>query len=240
MTAAIIFDMDGVLADTERLKFRAHGAAAEALGGELDIEAYRREMGGVHEDVVRAFLSASGLEPGDEIVEGYEVRFQDEYRRLLSTNFRAMPGALELLAACRDGGRPLALVTSSESWMAEIVLDRLDARDLFRAVITADDVQNGKPHPEPYRRARRALEPTGRAAVAVEDTESGVASAAAACLPVLAVLHDFNREHDFGKAAAVLESLAPAEFFLETVDGLTASGAAPPDDGARQKTDGSP
>lgn len=218
MRAAIVFDMDGVLADTERLKFRAHRAACEAMGGGLDADTYRREMGGVHEEVVRAFLAASELETTHDAVEDYETRFQDAYRRLLTSDFRAMPGAREVLAACRTQERPLALVTSSEGWMAGTVLDRLGARDAFRAVVTADDVRNEKPHPEPYRRARRALAASGRAAVAVEDTRAGVASAAAAGLPVLVVRHDFNRDQAFDEAAAVLESLAPAEAFLETAD----------------------
>ena len=216
MTAPIVFDMDGVLADTERLKLRAHRSAVEAAGGTLERSLYRAQMGGTHEDVIRAFLSASGLATDDDAVVRYRERFRNAYRRLLESDFEAMPGAREVLSACRDGGRPLALVTSSEAWMARIVLERLDAGDAFRAVITAEDVTREKPHPEPYRKARRALGPGP--AVAVEDTRSGVASAVAAGLPVVAVRHALNREHPFEEAAAVLESLAPAERFFEIVD----------------------
>lgn len=170
--AAIVFDMDGVLADTERLKFRAHRAAVEAVGGSLDPDLYATQMGSAHLGVIRAFLSASDLDTSDDAVERYEERFQTAYRDLLATDLQPMPGARALLAACRKQGRPLALVTSSEGWMADIVLRSLVRRDcstvpgvrhglgapdVFEVVVTADDVEKEKPDPEPYLRARKAL-----------------------------------------------------------------------------------
>jgi phosphoglycolate phosphatase len=220
MNAAIVFDMDGVLADTETLKFRAHREAVEARGGALDRDLYRREMGGVHEEVVRAFLAASGLEASPGALEAYEERFRAAYRRLLARELAPMEGAPALLERCRGDGRRLALVTSSERWMAETVLEGLGARDGFEAVVTADDVSREKPHPEPYRRARSALGSAAERAVAVEDTRAGVASAAAAGLPVVAVRHALNRGHCFDAADAVLASLAPAGAFLAVVDRL--------------------
>lgn len=222
MNAALVFDMDGVLADTEPLKFRAHREAVEARGGELDRALYRREMGGVHQEVVRAFLAASGLETTPGALEAYEARFRAAYRRLLARELEPMEGAPGLLERCREDGRRLALVTSSERWMADAVLEGLGAREAFEAVVTADDVAREKPDPEPYRRARSALGDAAERAVAVEDTRSGVASAAAAGLPVVAVRHALNRDHDFDAADAVVESLAPARAFLAAVDRLAA------------------
>ena len=232
--AAIVFDLDGVLVDTEPLKARAHRAAVEARGGELTLDLYRRWMGGPHDEVIRAFLEASDLAADEAALEAYEATFRAAYRELLSEELTPTEGAEAVLRACRQQGRRLALVTSSDRWMVEIVLPRLGGAERFRAVITADDVEREKPAPDPYRAAVAALDEagagtgsgrtagsaaaTGAGPVAVEDTAAGVASARAAGLPVIAVRHAFNGRHDFGDAAKVVGSLAPAEAFLERVD----------------------
>lgn len=220
MQAAIVFDMDGVLVDTEPLKARAHRRALEERGGELTSEIYRRHMGNPHGRVIRAFLEEAGLEASDDAAEAYEETFRAVYRRLLTEDLRPAEGALELLEACRREGRPLVLVTSSDRWMVEIALPRLGAADFFEATVTADDVEAEKPDPAPYRRAREVLGGAGARAVVVEDTEAGVDSATSAGLPAVAVRHAFNAGHDFDEAAAVLESLAPAERVLTLVDRL--------------------
>lgn len=217
-----MFDMDGVLLDTEPLKARAHRAAIRARGGDLTLETYRREMGNPHGEVIRAFLSACGLEARGDRVEAYEAAFREAYRRLLDEELELVEGAQELLAACRGQGRPLALVTSSDRWMVERVLPRLGGAEGFGAVVTAADVAREKPAPDPYRQALSGLGGEGGRAVAVEDTAAGVASAAAAGLPVIALRHRFNGGHDFARAAAVVETLAPADRFLERVDRLAA------------------
>lgn len=229
METAIVFDLDGVLVDTEPLKARAHRAALEARGGSLDEELYRREMGNPHAEVVRAFLAASGLEAHGRAVRAYEETFRSVYRRLLADELEPAEGAVELLAACRREGRPRALVTSSDPWMVDIVLERLGAEDAFGAVVTAADVSSEKPDPAPYLRARSALGAAAGAAVALEDTRAGVASAAGADLPVIAVRHRFNRDRDLARADAVVASLAPPEDVLALADRL---GRGRPPDGA--------
>lgn len=222
MPAPIVFDLDGVLVDTEPLKARAHRAAVEERGGELGLDLYRSRMGGPHQEVVRAFLAASDLDTSGEAVAAYEETFRAAYRELLGTDLSPAEGAEALLAACREQERRTALVTSSDRWMVEIVLPKLRGSEVFGAVVTADDVERKKPAPDPYVRAAAAL---GGAPgpVAVEDTGSGVASARAAGLPVIAVRHRFNGRHDFGGAREVVDSLAPTDAFLGRVDRVAAS-----------------
>jgi HAD superfamily hydrolase (TIGR01509 family) len=98
------------------------------------------------------------------------------------------PGAQELLAALHADGVPCALVTMSYRPLAEAIVGRLPAGS-FAAVVTGDEVTRGKPHPEPYltAAARLGVDPAG--CLAIEDSPTGVGSATAAGIPVLAVEH---------------------------------------------------
>jgi len=98
------------------------------------------------------------------------------------------PGAIELLTALRDAGVPNALVTMSWRSLADAVLTALPD-GTFAAVITGDEVEHGKPHPEPYLAAARALGVEVADCVAIEDSPTGVRSAVAAGVPTLAVPH---------------------------------------------------
>ena len=98
------------------------------------------------------------------------------------------PGARELLTSLNRAGVPCALVTMSWKNITDEVLRQMPP-GTFRAVITGDMVMNGKPHPEPYRRAAEALGVDPLSCVAIEDSPTGVASAEAAGCVVVAVAH---------------------------------------------------
>lgn len=180
---AVLFDMDGTLVDTEPYwiaaeyeLIKAHGgqwteADAQAVIGRalLDSAAYIRAHGGVD------------LEPA-AIVE----HLLDEVVAAVRQSAPWQPGAVELLADLRRRGVPCALVTMSYARLASAVVEQLPAGS-FAAVVTGDEVSDGKPHPEAYLTAMARLGVRAADCVAIEDSPTGVASAAAAGALVLAV-----------------------------------------------------
>ncbi len=183
--AAVLWDMDGTLVDTEPYWIECEFALVAEYGGTwtdddalsvvgfdlIDAAVVLRDRGGV------------ALEPA-KIVE----RLLDGVIARVERELPWRPGAAELLAECRAADIPCALVTMSWRRLADTVLASAPAGS-FRASVTGDEVTQGKPHPEPYEAGARALGVEPSACVAIEDSPTGVASALAAGCITLGVPH---------------------------------------------------
>ncbi|MEU5281367.1 HAD-IA family hydrolase [Streptomyces asoensis] len=178
---AVLFDMDGTLVDTERLWWEA----VEKVVGRALTETDRPEVLGRAVEHTARWLAATTGRPAAGLAEALHREFADRVR----AGTVPRPGALALLDALAAEGVPTALVTASPRAVTGLVLDALDAlgASRFAVVVTADDTEHTKPAPDPYLAACRALGVDPAACVAVEDTETGVASAEAAGCAVLAV-----------------------------------------------------
>jgi HAD superfamily hydrolase (TIGR01509 family) len=182
-TTAVLFDMDGVLVDSEPVWFEVETALVEGMGGTWSREDQAKCIGGTVDWFCRYVieLTGSARTPDDvqeEVLASMAARFTDA--------LTIHDGALELVDAVRERGARTALVTSSYRVLVDPALHWLGAHR-FDAVITGDEVRSGKPHPEPYLTACRAVGVDPSAAVVVEDSSSGVRSALAAGCAVVVV-----------------------------------------------------
>ncbi|KRE52714.1 HAD family phosphatase [Phycicoccus sp. Soil748] len=185
LPAAVLWDMDGTLVDTEPYWINAEHAIVEEAGGTWSDE-YAHQLVGNDLMVSAQFIrdnSPVELDPV-EIIEELLRRVVAQ----VAEHVPWRPGALELLTALQEAGVPSALVTMSWRSLADAVLAALPAQT-FTAVITGDEVEHGKPHPEPYLAAARTLGVKVADCVAIEDSPTGVRSAVAAGVPTIAVPH---------------------------------------------------
>ena len=214
MIEAVVFDLDGVLLDSEEIWDRAREELARERGGRWHDQAQRDMMGMSSTEWSRYMSDVIGLaEPPEEITREVVHRLTELYRDELP----AIPGARE--AVERLAARwPLGLASSSNRELIDLVLELLGVEHLFAATVSSEEVARGKPAPDVYLEAARRLgvEPTG--AAAVEDSQSGILSAKAAGLRTIAIpnAHFPPDEDALAAADAVLDSLA--ELTAEAVE----------------------
>lgn len=185
LPAAVLWDMDGTIVDTEPYWIECEYALVEAHGGTWSDEHARALVGNNLPDSGRYIREHGGVDlTPEEIVDTLIAGVVERIRRHIPWR----PGAQDLLAALNAEGVPCALVTMSYRPMAEAVVECLP-RGSFATLVCGDEVTHGKPHPEPYLTAADLLGVDPGACVAIEDSPTGVASATAAGVPVLAVEH---------------------------------------------------
>ncbi|MFL6123455.1 HAD family hydrolase [Actinophytocola sp.] len=186
--AAVLWDLDGTLLDSEKLWDIPLYELTEKLGGELSTETRQAMVGTNVMVTLRLIYTEVGiLDPTpDQLADGaawIDRRMAEVYHQDLPWR----PGAADALATVQAAGLPMALVTSTERGLAEIALDTI-GRSLFRVTVCGDEVAGlNKPHPEPYLKACRLLGTDPRECVVIEDSPIGVASAVAAGTNVLVV-----------------------------------------------------
>lgn len=185
LPAAVLWDMDGTIVDTEPYWFECEYALVAEHGGSWSDEHARALVGNSLPASAQYIREHGGvdLDP-DEIVARLTAGVVERIRRHIPWR----PGAQELLADLVAAGVPCALVTMSYRSLADAIVGCLPPGS-FAAVVCGDEVDHGKPHPEPYLRAARLLGVDPAGCLAVEDSPTGVASATAAGVPVLAVEH---------------------------------------------------
>lgn len=188
----VVFDLDGVVADSEPLHVRAWVQVLGALGVRpeaLTEERLRAWVGIPDVSMVAGLVREHGLElPAEELL----ARKRSAYRDLLPRSLRSFPGVVEQL--CAWDGTPLALATATARREAELMLSILGLRERFRVVVTGDDVARPKPAPDGYRLAVERLGLAPAACAAVEDAPHGLQAARAAGLTAVGVLTSFPRE----------------------------------------------
>jgi HAD superfamily hydrolase (TIGR01509 family) len=178
-----LFDMDGLLVDTEPLWFETETEVMARLGAQWTVEDQERLLGGSMANTVAYLLAkATCSVPPDQVARWMIDGMLDRAAR---GQVIVRPGARELLAQVAQAGLRYALVTSSEREFAEAVLGGTGL--YFPVTVTAGDVSRTKPDPEPYALAAKLLDASPEQCVALEDSPNGVASATAAGCRVVAV-----------------------------------------------------
>jgi HAD superfamily hydrolase (TIGR01509 family) len=235
----VIFDMDGVVVDSEPLSLRTiaeivagdgvadHGVADHGIidhgivdhGAVADPAKLGDLVGRTLDDALTIAAARYGRRlPVDDLRRAYDERYLPRLRATAKPN----PGLRTLIAAISAAGIPMALASSSRLTEIDAVVAALGLGDVLAAIASGQEVRHPKPAPDVYQLAmcRLGLGPAGL--VAIEDSTSGVAAAVAAGLACVAVRTALTSGHDHGAATLTISSLT--ELDLQTLDTIAAAG----------------
>lgn len=201
---AVLFDMDGVLVDTEELKAETHSACIASFSAQVSKDLYSMLMGQSFNEVASAFIKETGLKID---AKEYKKRFNSIYRKKIDQISKPNDGCINTLKQCQALNLKLGVVTSSQRWMLEKILSNVGILKLFDATIASEDVIEEKPSPEPYLSILSKLAVSPEQAIVFEDSAPGIQAASKAGIAVFGIRHFYNQHHDFSLTKKEFTSL---------------------------------
>jgi HAD superfamily hydrolase (TIGR01509 family) len=195
---ALLFDIDGTLANTDPLHLKAFNQVLGPRGHVFDHARFSRELQGfANASIGERFL------PGETPARRAAILSEKEeiFRTLVAGQIEPLPGLMTLLDRADAAGIPMVAVTNAPRLNAELLLSGLGITERFKAIVIGDELAHGKPHPLPYQEGLRFVGASAAASVAFEDSRSGVQSAVAAGIPTIGIRTSLSHADLIGAGA---------------------------------------
>lgn len=215
MIKAVIFDMDGVIVDSEPVHYEAHNKLLKSYGQTLSKEDIIKYVGlptrEVYKDIKEKFNLPYEV---NELVK----KKREIFASIAAEKVELMPHSKELIGFLRENGYKLAVASSGFKTQIYTFLQKFELADKFITVVSADDVAMAKPHPEIYLEAARRLGLKSSECLAIEDSDKGIESAKQAGMRVIAVPNAHTKQQDLSKADLIVSNLG--DITLETIKNM--------------------
>lgn len=201
---AVVFDLDGILANTEDLYEHAGETILGRRGKTYDAELRELIMGRPVVDAIQIMIDSHSL---TDTVDGLMLECGVVLNELIATSLAPMPGVISLVNDLQSADIPIAVATSATREYADNVLIRLDLKHRFRFILTAEDIRCGKPDPEIYLLAAQQLGLEPKQIMVFEDSANGCRAAVSAGVFAVAVPNRQTANHNFAGAAFAADTL---------------------------------
>jgi beta-phosphoglucomutase len=195
----VIFDVDGVLIDSYGAHLKTWQICCQRHGRECTEAQFAAGFGRTSREVIRDTWPNP---PSDAEIAAFDEEKEILYRELVANDFPHMPGARELIKALHAQGIPMAIGSSGPPRNVELAVEKLEAKDIIRTIITGRDVVKGKPHPDVFLKGAQGMGIDPSRCIVLEDAPPGIEAALAAgakCLGIVSRGHkwdDLNRAHE--------------------------------------------
>ena len=208
---AVLFDLDGVLVDSESISTEASDRVLAEYGIVQTLEEKKLVFGRRTYDNYKAAVDARGLsiDPAELVRKKVEL-----FSKMVSGRLKPLPGVLKLLGELKDAGAKVAVVSSSPLERVNVSLEEVGLVLEFDLVVSGDCCVLGKPDPEPYLFAADHLGVKPQDCIVIEDAEAGILAGKAAGMRVLAVRSPHTQGQDLSKADSIVDSLEKVDMSL--------------------------
>ncbi len=200
---AVIWDMDGVIADTGKYHFQAWQDVFQKRGIQFTLEEFKRHFGQRNDTIIR-YACKGNISP--EELDAVAREKEANYRDRVAANVKALPGAIELIKSLRQHRIKMAIASSAPPENIHLIIDSLGIEPYFEAIVWGREVTEGKPSPQAFLLAAKKLGVTPQNCVVIEDAVAGVAAAKRAGMKCIAVTNTNLREK-LSEADVVVDSL---------------------------------
>ena len=216
---AVIFDMDGVLIDSYQAHFKSWQSTAKDEGREFTESDFASTFGCTSRETI-ALIWRDGNYT-DQQIAALDDRKEAAFRRVIESEFPAMPGAVELLRSLSDAGFALGVGSSGPPENIELILRRLEVGPLLGAVVTGADVTRGKPDPQVFQIAAERLGVAPAHCAVVEDAPAGVTAARAAGMAAIGLASTGRTREELSGADLTIDTLCELspEIFRQLLTG---------------------
>jgi beta-phosphoglucomutase family hydrolase len=205
--AAVIWDMDGVLADTASYHLLAWRETFAKRGIKFTEEDFRRGFGIKNDAIIKNVL---GEQTTEAEIETIAREKEATFRRIIGQNIKPLPGALKLLEALDKHGVKMAIASSTPIENIRLIVGSLGIEKYFRAIVTGHDVTEGKPSPQVFLLAAQRLGVDPKNCIVFEDAVAGVKAAKSAGMHCVAITSSHPRE-----------KLTQADLIVDSLEELT-------------------
>jgi beta-phosphoglucomutase family hydrolase len=209
---AVIWDMDGVIADTAPYHLQAWQEVFRRRGVRYTEDDFKRNFGKRNDSIIRSVLGSRVLLAEMEAIAAEK---EELFRRWAASRIRPLPGAIELMQALREHGFAQAMGSSAPLENIELVTRRLGIAGFFRVIVSGREVTEGKPSPQVFLRAAERLGARPEDCVVIEDAVAGVSAAKRAGMSCIAVTSTNSRD-----------KLSGADLIVDTLEEVTVAGLA--------------
>jgi len=210
----VIFDMDGVLADTGPIHYESWVKMGAEIGVEFTREIFDETFGQQSPTITRKLV---GPELEEDLIEKWASLKEQYYREMIREKLKPLPGAIRIIKDLKSAGFRLAIGSSGPLENVELLLSQLKIKPFFDTIITSADVNKGKPEPEVFLHAAKNLNIKPENCVVIEDAPVGIEAAKRAGMMSIALTTTHNKQQLFG-AQIIIKDLT--EISIEDIKSL--------------------
>jgi len=181
---AVIWDMDGVIADTASYHLKAWQYVFQKRGVNFTEDNFRRHFGQRNDTIIRTTLGEDIPQSEIDVIASEK---EENYRRRVRQNIKPLPGAVELIKSLEEHGFGVALASSAPPENIQLIMRGLSIEDCFQAIVAGREVKEGKPSPQGFLLAAQKLGVEPKNCIVIEDAVAGVTAAKRAGMHCIAV-----------------------------------------------------